>query len=296
MPNPPDFLIIGAMKAGTTSLYRDLLTNPAVFMPLDKEPESLTRDDVLTDAGRREYEALFAGARDGQVTGEASTAYTKLPDYPGVPQRAVELLGRDLKVIYLVREPVARIASQHYHEFSAGTMDTRDIDEAVRKYPRLLNWTRYAMQARPWIDALGEDNVCIVRFECYIADRPACVAELSEWLGIDPRPDLVRADAVYNRSEGKPVITSGWRRVRLSGAYRRLVRPFVPTTLRDRLRELLFPKAPARPDPPTDETVKWIYDQLADDLGDLRGLMGLDEPVWLRPVMAHAASADAGKP
>jgi hypothetical protein len=279
----PNFLIIGAMKAGTTSLYRDLLTNPAVFMPLDKEPESLTRDDLLTEPGRQAYEALFAPAKPAHAArGEASTAYTKLPDFAGVPARARQLLGSDLKCIYLVREPVSRIVSHHHHNVSAGLFTITDVNQAVREYPELLNWTRYAMQARPWIDAFGRDNVRIVLFERYTRDRRECVAELSAWLGVEPRPDLVDVEAVYNRSEGKPVITEGWKRVRLSGAYRRLIRPLLPTTVRDRLRQALFPKAPQRPAAPTPATVDWVYDQLSDEIREVSAFAGLATAAWDR--------------
>ena len=85
----PDFLIIGAMKAGTTTLYRDLMTNPAIFFPSEKEKSHLLRDEVLTEAGRRDYEKLFRRARPGQVLGIAPTRYTNLPDCPGVPGRAL---------------------------------------------------------------------------------------------------------------------------------------------------------------------------------------------------------------
>jgi hypothetical protein len=94
----PDFLIIGAMKAGTTSLYRDLLTNPAVFFPADKEPGNLTDDRVLAEAGRREYELLFRGAVEGQICGEASTTYTKEPDLSGAATRTPVITGAKRRV------------------------------------------------------------------------------------------------------------------------------------------------------------------------------------------------------
>ena len=75
----PGFLIIGAMKAGTTTLYHDLLTNPQVFFPLDKEPGNLASHDVLGEDGRGRYASIFKTARPDQICGEASTTYTKLP-------------------------------------------------------------------------------------------------------------------------------------------------------------------------------------------------------------------------
>ena len=95
----PHFLIIGGMKCGSTTLYRDLLTHPRVFFPIDKEPCNLCDDRVLTDAGRAEYEALFKRARPDQLCAEASTDYTKLPDRPGVAARALRVLGPELKLI-----------------------------------------------------------------------------------------------------------------------------------------------------------------------------------------------------
>ena len=68
----PSFLIIGSMKAGTTSLFRDLRNNPAVFMPSDKELNNLNTDAVLTPHGSHDYEALFKGATPSQVCGEAN--------------------------------------------------------------------------------------------------------------------------------------------------------------------------------------------------------------------------------
>ncbi len=136
----PDFLIIGAQKAGTTTLYRDLLANPAIFLPIDKEPGNLCEDDLLTDTGRSAYARHFANASTDQLCGEATTSHTKRPDVLGVPARARRLLGDKLKVIYLVREPISRIISHHHHELTSSEVTCgisrqrfclSGIDEAV---------------------------------------------------------------------------------------------------------------------------------------------------------------------
>jgi len=116
----PHFLIIGAMKSGTTTLYRDMLTHRRVFFSADKEPMNLVNDDVLTAEGRHAYESLFAGAGRDSVCGEASTAYTKLPVYPGVPRRALQLLGPELRLIYIMRHPIERLISHHHHQCVVG--------------------------------------------------------------------------------------------------------------------------------------------------------------------------------
>jgi hypothetical protein len=275
----PDFLIIGAAKAGTTSLYRDLRCNPRIFMPRDKEAGNLKSDDVLTPRGRRVYARLFASARPDQVCGEAPTDYTKLPQIPGVPQRALAVIGPRVKAIYVVREPVARIISFHHHKYVEGNMPA-DINAAVRDFPELLDHTRYAMQITPWIETLGSEQVCIVRFEDYVADRPSTVATLSRFLGVAPRPDLVRASTIYNPGTGKPVLRGPSAYLRRNPVYERLVRPLLPLTARDALRRFLLPKAPPRTDSPSLETVEFILEHLADDLDQLQGLMTRSEPPW----------------
>lgn len=275
----PDFLIIGAMKAGTTSMYRDLLAHPQVFMPIDKEPEALCRDNVLTPEGERTYERLFRNASPEQICGEASTGYTKLPDIARVPERAKRVLNKDVRIIYLVREPIARIVSHHHHDYGAGDVGA-DINAAVREHPRFVNYSRYAMQIRPWFDTFGMDAIRIVVFEEYISHRTETIAELSSFLGIDPKPVLIRKDEVYNRSDGKVVARGPMKRVIESGVYRRFIRPFLPIELKDRLRQRLLPRAPARPDPPNAETVRFLADELAPEVESLGGMLGRRDPIW----------------
>jgi hypothetical protein len=275
----PDFLIIGAMKSGTTSLFRDLDRHPAVFVPHQKEPSNLVHDDVCTVRGRRAYARFFARAQPDQICGEGSTNYTKLPDFPGVARRARDVIGRALKVIYLVREPVSRIESQHHHELNQGRIRC-GIDEAVREQPRYVNYSRYAMQVTPWLEALGPEQVLILRFEKYIENRRDAVAQVCRFLGIDASGDSVEADAVYNRSEGRPMKRGPLAPIMRSALYRNVLRPRVPQGLRDTLRSALLPKAPPRPEPPSNDTVRYIIDALRDDGEQLRAILGLPEPLW----------------
>lgn len=275
----PDFLIIGAMKCGTTTLYNDLLTNPRVFMPAEKEPNALADDAVLEDAGRDAYLALFQGAASDQACGEASTRYSKLPDHPGVPARARRVCGPGLRVIYVVREPVSRIVSHHHHNHSAGGSGP-DINLEVRQDPTFINWTRYAMQVEPWIEAFGRPNVRVVRFEDFIKDRPGTAASLAEFLGVPPRPELVDPDRVYNESKSKPVVKGAlWHALANNRLYRGVLRPLLSSGLKERVRRLVLPKARAL-EPPTLETVEYVVGQVRSDAERLGAIMGLAGPPW----------------
>lgn len=268
----PGFLIIGGMKCGSTTVFRDLETNPRIFFPLDKEPENLCHDEVLTTPGRARYEAMFGKARQGQICGEASTAYTKRPDFEGMAQRAVNVCGPGLRVIYLVRDPVKRAISHHYHEYSRGNMPA-DINEAVQAVPSLVNYSRYAMQVEPWIEAFGAERVRIVRFEDYVSDRVGWNSRLCAFLGVKAHPELIDSDKVFNKSEGKAVMGGPWRLVAHSALYRKLVRPFLSTGLKDRVRGRVLPKAPPKPEPPSDATVAFIRAAVEADQQSLCGLL-----------------------
>lgn len=275
----PDFLIIGAQKAGTTTLYRDLLANPAIFLPIDKEPGNLCEDDVLTDTGRSAYVRHFASARSHQICGEATTGYTKRPDIPGVPARARRLLGDKLKVIYLVREPISRIISHHHHELTSGHVSC-SIDEAVRTIPRYIDYTRYAMQITPWLNELGPEQVLIIHFESYIETRVKTLASVCKFLGVAPCPDTVREEITYNRSAGKPVPVGPIAAMRKSSLYRRFLRPLLSASAKDKIRAALLPKATTRPDRPSVETVRLIVEEVGQDVAQLAAIMDRTEPLW----------------
>lgn len=260
----PGFLIVGAMKAGTTSMFDDLRTHPDVFGPADKEPGNLCRDDVLTPEGQRAYEQLFDGAGE-RVCFEASTYYTMHPRHRGVPERAVRLLGDGLRAVYLVREPVARTVSHHLHALNADDTPA-DIDRAVREDTRLIDYSRYASQIAPWREALGDDRVCVVQFEHYVANRAETAALVQAFLGLDPRPDLVDPSRASNASGTKAVHTGMTRRIAQSSAYRRLVRPLLPGGLKRRLGGAVMKAARSEAAVPSAETVELILDATREDV------------------------------
>lgn len=279
--NLPRFLIIGAMKAGTTTLYRDLLTNPRVFMPLDKEPDSLGSDAILTPAGLRKYAELFAPQAPHQIGGEASTSYTKLPDVRGVPARVRQVLGTDVKLIYLVREPVSRAISHHAHMLTIGVTREPDFNTDIRRVDKYLNYSRYAMQLEAWHEAFAPPSILIVPFESYVKDRRGWIVRICEHIGVEPRPERVDEEKKFNAGgelfQRKGPAASFAR----SSIYRRVIRPLLSTESRDKLRKLTLPKADISAKiGPTPETIEWMLEQLAPDRARFEQMTGSARPEW----------------
>jgi hypothetical protein len=237
----PDFLIIGAMKAGTTTLYRDLVQHPEIFLPQEKEPETLVRFGDDDQAMRADYQSLFRPASGSLILGEASTAYAKRPDHEGVAERALRICGPKLRIIYLTREPIGRIVSQFRHEQALGLV-SGPLNEAVLAHGRFVAYSRYDWQLAPWIDAFGASNVLRLEFEDYVADRQAVVDTVLRFLGAAPRP-AGDYSAAYNTAEGKKVARGMWKAVVGSPFYQRQIKPMVPAWLRERAAGMLLTPA-----------------------------------------------------
>lgn len=278
----PDFLAIGAMKCGTTTLYRDLLGQPGLYLP-DKESNALLAADPAAALAR-----LTAGAPADGLTGEVCPDYTK----PGLDLRAAAAARqlyagrRAPRLIFLAREPIARLLSHHHFistQQGAGNPGgmTRDLAASLRDFPELIETSRYAARLAPWVEAFGRESLLVLRFEDYIADRAGTLGRIAAFIG-HPGFAAARIEArrVYNAGVARPVATPGWRRVLGHTFYRRWVRPLLPIGLRDHLRDRLLPKAPPRPSPPDREWLRELAESLKPDVAALSRLLGQDEPLW----------------
>ena len=90
----PQFIIIGAAKSGTTTLYQYLCRHPQIFMSTPKEPDFFSVDSHFA-RGMDWYESLFQDAKLDQICGEASTTYSRLQQYPHTVERLVKALPID---------------------------------------------------------------------------------------------------------------------------------------------------------------------------------------------------------
>lgn len=259
----PDFLIVGAQKAGTTTLYRDLQLHPNVFLPEEKEPNVLSRLDD-DDEIRARFEALFKPALPGQVRGEASTSYTKLPTYQGVPEKALRLLGPELKIIYITRDPIDRIVSHYQHSHHLHKIE-EDFETALKVHRELLDFTRYSAQIAPWVEAFGAANVLQLKLEDYSAARDTNVRTVLEFLGLDPalQPPIDTETKFNSKADPRYIANPILRKFVFSSFYRNTLRIAMPHELRGKLRRLVLPKVKDDTVEVSPQTRAWIEEQLA---------------------------------
>lgn len=238
----PDFLIVGAMKAGTTTLYRDLMLHPDIFMPEHKEPETLVhqtdRESIM-----REYQILFPRSAARKIKGEASTAYTKRPQFEGVAERAHMLTGGHLRIIYMRRDPIERIVS-HYKHWVQQKRIAVPISEAIRDYPELMHYSRYDWQIEPWKIAFGNEAVLEINLAEYSAARKAHVSKALTHIGANPdrMPAIDESMIANSEIEMKHIDSKIVDFFIRSHFFSRRIKPHVPRSWRERGRRALLPK------------------------------------------------------
>jgi len=176
----PDFIVIGAMKSATTTLHEQLARQPGLFMSRPKEPNYFS-DDEIHARGWRWYSSIFRPAKPGDLRGESSTHYAKLPSYPRTVDRMVRDLPR-LRLIYLMRHPIDRLISQYVHEITCGRIRVA-LSEAIYRHPELIDYSRYAMQLRPFLEAYGIRSVLPVFFPRLVNHSQDELERIGRFLG-----------------------------------------------------------------------------------------------------------------
>jgi len=180
-----DFAIIGAMKAGTSSLHEQLRLRSGIFMSMPKEPNFFSDDEHFA-RGLDWYASLFAGAGPRQICGESSTHYTKVPTYPRTVERMRRLLPR-ARFVYVLRHPIERMISQYIHEWSQREI-RGPLERALLREERFVAYSSYARQLEPYLDAYGQDRILLVAFERLVAHPEIELARVCRFLG-DPSPE-----------------------------------------------------------------------------------------------------------
>lgn len=264
----PHFLIIGAMKAATSTLHAQLAAQTGIFMATPKEPNFFSDDDRW-QKGIEWYRSLFASAPTGAIRGEASTHYTKLPDLPLAVSRARETLVEP-RLIYLMRHPIERLISHYSHLWLENGV-TEPIEQAIARRPELVDYGRYALQLRPWLTAFGQQSI-LPMFAERLATHPQEELErAAAFIGrrgpVSWRTDLASRNASGQRLRDDPLRD----RILDQPLLAAIRRTMIPQGVRDRIKRLW--QMPARPVLSAEARISLarIFDP---ELAELGGMLG----------------------
>lgn len=158
----PDFIIIGAMKSATSTLHAQLAGQPGVFMSRLKEPNFFSDDEQFAK-GIDWYREQFADASVDDLRGESSTHYTKAPTHPHTVERLAQAYP-DVKLIYVMRNPVDRLISHYIHEWTERRM-SGPLDDCLARHPELIDYGRYAMQLSHYWRSFPRERILPIFFD-----------------------------------------------------------------------------------------------------------------------------------
>jgi hypothetical protein len=273
----PTFLIIGAMKAGTTSLYHYLRTHPQVFMPDEKEVMFFDPRHHW-DRGVEWYAEQFAAAPPQAIAlGEASTSYTKYPVVRGVPERITSVLP-DVRLIYVLRHPVERMRSHYLYLLSRGK-ERRPIEQAFSEDPAYLDTSRYAMQLERYLPHIPLDRFLFVDSRELAGDRADTLRRVYAFIGVDPDWVSPVIDREFFRSSERRMKPRATERLRAAPRIRALARR-VPAPLRMLARRLPAERVDVDRARIPDGLRRELEATLAEDVRRLRGHLGPGFDGW----------------
>jgi hypothetical protein len=181
----PNFLIIGAAKSGTTSLYEYLRQHPDIYMSPIKETNYYTDEDQILESkairSRGEYEQLFAGVNGERAVGEATPKY--LNAITGIGRIHADLPG--VRLIATLRQPADRRYSSYLGRFT-NSRETRPPEEVLQAGNYVFEAGCYYPRLRRYFDVFPREQIKVVLFDDLIARPREIVRSLYDFLGVDP--------------------------------------------------------------------------------------------------------------
>lgn len=250
----PNFLIIGAAKAGTSALYSFLGQHPQVFMSANKEPRYFSFAGATLDPAHpihattvtrlEDYVKLFEESGDAVAIGEASPSYLF---NPAAPPRIKEMIP-NVKLLAILRNPADRAFSHFMHFVKLGWETTYDFRQALNAvegldhngwFPRkdYLSFGFYGEQLARYYERFDRTQIKVLIYEEFRAAPEPALKEIFGFLNVDPRHRT--ETSVQINLSGSPRSRTLQRWLTRPNDLRRSLGEILPATVRRRLRNTL---------------------------------------------------------
>jgi hypothetical protein len=276
-PRWPNLFVVGAPRAGTTSLYQYLRQHPEIYMSPLKEPHFFSHSDPQGGKAVKHQEAylqLFAGAEGEKLRGEASPAYLADPEAPA----RIKEVAPEAKIIAVLREPVARAFSAHWQRVRAGR-ESRSFLEAIEGevadpegWRPLVGPGFYADSLERYL-GLFDGDVLVLFFDDFAADVRREMRKVYEFVGVDASfADRFQADVHNPFALPRNRLTTRIYRSRSLRGLARRARRVLPVAWQRRVGGVVLARTEAPEiEPRARELLQELYAREPDRLRELLG-------------------------
>jgi hypothetical protein len=278
---PPNLIIIGGLKCGTTSLHHYLGLHPQVQMSKPKELNFFV-EELNLDLGLDWYESRFDARFD--VRGESSPHYTNLPRFHGVAER-IRRHCPDTKLIYMVRDPVKRILSHWVHARGAG-YEQRPLEPTLSaRDTAYVDRSMYWKQLQPYLEHFDREQIALISQEELQGERNETMRRAFEFVGVDTGFSSGHFDREWEKSSAKQgdKYQLMERLIKLPG-FRSFDRNFdrLPESMRWLVEKVVHdPEKPPAPKPELPEDVfETLRGRFRDDVAALQRFAGREFSGW----------------
>ncbi|MGB7519477.1 MAG: sulfotransferase domain-containing protein [Spirulinaceae cyanobacterium] len=288
--NLPNFLIIGAMKAGTTSLYNYLEQHPQIYMSSLKEPNFFSykgnKQQPITT--KEEYCSLFTQVRDEIAIGEASTTYLSSRQ---APNKIYQMIPQ-VKLIAILRDPAERAYSQYLMHYRSKNLvlEEKEIlngftQSIAEKRPGLVGGGRYYNCLKRYLNVFDPNQLKICFFEDLKTQPTSLLQELFAFLQVENDFIVTQSSKAYN-SGGIPSNKGIYNYLEFSKQiFNNTIKPLIPKTLIDPIYQAYvnFRNANLVKAPPLPEVMRQqVIEVYRPDILALQELVRRDLAHWLK--------------
>jgi hypothetical protein len=270
----PTFIVIGAMKCGTSSLYEYLKVHPDICMSFRKETDFFCLSKRY-ERGLSWYESQFK--RPALAYGEASPNYTKADLFPHVPERMKAALP-NVKLIYVLRDPVERTVSEYLHLTVKG-YERRPMLEALTAtvgYNPYVAESQYHRQLSEFLKFYDASQILLLTSEQLRCDTAAAMRQVYGFVGVDPSFKSPVFNHAYHRTvdklAAKNPLAKLTRQLWTKGIYWPLIAPWMPAARQKPASSYL-----SRLDAATQSL---LIERIKPDIDRLRAFSGLSFSEW----------------
>ena len=251
-----NFLLIGAMKCGTSFLAKNLSDHDEISFSSIKEPHYFSKYQISL----KQYHELFDFKKP--LRGEASTTYTFFPSFNVNIVQDIYRYNPNMKLLYIVRNPLDRLVSDYMHLYSR-KYTSLSIDEAIKNIPDLINRTKYFSHIERYLQYFNSDQFFLITYE-ELTQRPlTTMNKIAKFLNISPFENIdteIRNNSLHSKKLNYKIDLLAKSKVSV-------LKHLIPLTLRKKVKSQLFKGRSLHSRPvPNSNSLKYIETELKTEM------------------------------